>query len=205
MTHSLLDLGLSPPSLLLLLASIHESAYMLLLGYPKHTLVPQSVHDSSSQYGVWCLVMQGAAAQQHFLLYQGQQLDDCKTLEKYSIQHQDTLQLLLRIRCVCVVLQLHSSLLLQMLACSMAPPPAEVQCGCRTSLLVAGSNTCHLLLCVCCRGGMMIKVKTLTGDNLRLLSPRAIPWTPVHCKHHCLWALSSHYMCSTLLMCGTAI
>lgn len=44
---------------------------------------------------------QGAATQQdHYLLHGGQPLDEGRTLADYSIQHQDTLQLLLRLRCV---------------------------------------------------------------------------------------------------------
>jgi hypothetical protein len=50
-------------------------------------------------------VLQGAAAGEHYLLHAGQQLDASKTLADYSIQHQDTCELLLRLRCVCCTLQ----------------------------------------------------------------------------------------------------
>lgn len=50
-------------------------------------------------------VLQGAAAGEHYLLYAGHQLDASKTLADYSIQHQDTCELLLRLRCVCCTLQ----------------------------------------------------------------------------------------------------
>lgn len=51
-----------------------------------------------------CL-LQGTAAGEHFLLHAGHQLDASKTLADYSIQHQDTCELLLRLRCVCCTLQ----------------------------------------------------------------------------------------------------
>jgi hypothetical protein len=48
-----------------------------------------------------CLcVLQGLVPEQQYLLHEGQQLDASKTLADYIIQHQDTLELLLRIRCV---------------------------------------------------------------------------------------------------------
>lgn len=59
--------------------------------------------------------LQGVVPQQQYLLHAGQQLDGSKTLADYSIQHQDVLELLLRIR-----------------------------------------------------GGMMIKVKTLTGKEIEI-------------------------------------
>lgn len=50
-------------------------------------------------------VLQGAAAGEAYLLHAGHQLDASKTLADYSIQHQDTCELLLRLRCMCSTLQ----------------------------------------------------------------------------------------------------
>jgi hypothetical protein len=47
---------------------------------------------------LFCL-LQGAAPQQYYLLHAGQQLNACRTLAECSIQHHDTLELQLRIRC----------------------------------------------------------------------------------------------------------
>lgn len=59
-------------------------------------ILPTTVPDQL--FVLFCL-LQGAAPQQFYLLHAGQQLDVCRTLADYSIQHQDTLELQLRIRC----------------------------------------------------------------------------------------------------------
>jgi hypothetical protein len=80
-------------------------------------------------------------------VFGGQQLDDAKTLADYGIQQQCTVDLLLRLRCVCVCV---SQLWRGTAEAASATSSADRR---RCALLAAGA----------CRGGMMIKVKTLTG------------------------------------------